>query len=315
MRVDFIVPCFNEEESVRAFYEEFSAVFDAAEVDWTLVMVDDGSKDATFDMLQKLSADPRVKVIQFSRNFGKEAAIYAGLSVADADYVGLIDADLQQLPSTALEMLSFLDMHDEYDCVAAYQAERHDGFLVSFLKRSFYKVFSRAARSNDVIPNASDFRVFRRSVAEAILLLPEYHRFSKGIFSWIGFNTYAYPYEPEERRAGESKWSIMSLFSYAFEGILSFSTSPLHFITVLGVATSTIAFIYALVIIIKTLVVGIDVPGYASTTALVLLLGGVQILSLGIIGEYLARLYIQEKNRPVYIIKTAINIEKATKCD
>jgi len=309
--VSFVVPCYNEQDNVLPFYEACSSAFaadDAAEP-WRLVMVDDGSSDATFERLSQLAAqDARVTVLSFSRNFGKEAAVYAGLNEArDSDYVCIIDADLQQLPSTALDMLRVLREHDDLDCVAAYQESRREGLLMGWAKRSFYKVFTRAARSQSVIENASDFRVFRREVTEALLSLTEYHRFSKGLFSWVGFKTYAYPYVPEERNSGSSKWSLRSLVRYAMEGILSFSTRPLHLVTVMGVCASFIALLYALVLIIKTLIVGIDVPGYASTTALVLIFGGLILLSLGIIGEYLARLYVQEKHRPVYIVRRTLN--------
>ena len=308
--VSFIVPCYNEQDNVLAFYEAFRQAFGAdGSIDWHLVMVDDGSRDATYERLSELAGrDGRVTVISFSRNFGKEAAIYAGLKESvDSDYVGIIDADLQQPPATALEMYNILVENPQYDCVAAYQETRHEGALMEFMKRSFYEVFARAARSNTVVANASDFRVFNRDMADAIVDLPEYHRFSKGIFSWVGFNTYAYPYEPSERNAGSTKWSFKSLMKYAIDGILSFSTGPLHLITGLGLFCSAAALVYALVLIDKTLVVGVDVPGYASNTALILLFGSVQLLAIGVIGEYLARLYEQEKQRPIYIVRRRLN--------
>ena len=308
--VSFVVPCYNEEDNVIPFYQAFCEAFSQdPEEDWRLVMVDDGSSDATYSRLAQLAKkDKRVTVLSFSRNFGKEAAVYAGLTEArESDYVGLIDADLQQLPSTALEMLRILESRDDIDCVAAYQESRKEGLLLGLAKRSFYKVFTRASRSQNVIENASDFRVFRREVTEALLSLPEYHRFSKGLFSWVGFNTFPYPYVPEDRNSGSTKWSVRSLINYAVEGILSFSTRPLHFVTVLGICASAIALLYAFGLVIKTLIVGIDVPGYASITALILIFGGLILLSLGIIGEYLARLYEQEKRRPVYIVRRRIN--------
>ena len=307
--VCFIVPCYNEQDNVIAFYDAFVEAFDAAAVDWRLVMVDDGSSDLTFERLSSLAeGDHRVTVLSFSRNFGKEAAIYAGLTEAsDADYVGIIDADLQQPPATALEMLRILMADEDCDCVAAYQENRREGAFLSFAKRSFYKIFARASRSQTVLENASDFRVFRSCVAKAILSMPEYHRFSKGIFSWVGFNTIAHPYTPDERNAGSTKWNFASLMAYAIEGILSFSTRPLHLVTGLGLTVSFLALVYAVVLILKTLIVGVDVPGYASSVALILLLGGAQLLAIGIIGEYLSRLYEQEKRRPVYIIRRGIN--------
>ena len=314
--VSFIVPCYNEQDNVRAFYDAFVLAFeDDSKLDWHLFMVDDGSSDQTLARLSDIARnDKRVTVISFSRNFGKEAAIYAGLNESrGSDIVGIIDADLQQPPETARQMLQILLENDDYDCVAAYQESRNEGFLMGVMKRSFYKVFSRAARSNQVVENASDFRIFRASVANAILSMPEYHRFSKGIFSWVGFNTYAFPYTPSERNAGSTKWSFKSLVNYAVEGILSFSTRPLHFVTVMGMVASAIALLYALILIAKTLIVGIDVPGYASNTALILIFGGLQLLATGIIGEYLARLYEQEKGRPVYIVGRKINEFKGAK--
>lgn len=308
--VSFIVPCYNEQDNVLAFYEAFQQAFDAdGAIDWRLVMVDDGSRDATYERLSELAArDARVTVISFSRNFGKEAAIYAGLQEStSSDYVGIIDADLQQPPATALEMYNILLENSQYDCVAAYQETRHEGAIMEFMKRSFYEVFARAARSNTVVANASDFRIFNRGVADAIVNLPEYHRFSKGIFSWVGFNTYAFPYEPSERNAGSTKWNFKSLMRYAIDGILSFSTGPLHLITGFGIFCSIAAAIYLLALIVKTLIVGVDVPGYASIVALILLFGSIQLLAIGVIGEYLARLYEQEKQRPIYIVRSRLN--------
>lgn len=309
MVVTFIVPCYNEQDNVELFHSSFADVFASCPIDWHLIMVDDGSSDDTFERLSTISRnDPRVTTISFSRNFGKEAAIYAGLnSSKTSDFVGIIDADLQQTPETALAMLRILLSDPSYDCVAAYQENREEGLIMNFFKRNFYKVFARASRSQSVVANASDFRIFRRSVADALLSMPEYHRFSKGLFSWVGFNTYAFPYTPEERNAGASKWSFTSLVKYAIEGILSFSTRPLHLVTILGLSSSVLALLYAVFLIVKTLVVGKDVPGYASVVALILLFGGAQLLSIGIIGEYLSRLYEQEKGRPVYLIRDVIN--------
>ena len=311
LRVSFVVPCFNEQDNIEAFHAEFARAFEGSAFEWRLVMVDDGSTDATWEKISSLAAtDARVSGLRFSRNFGKEAAIYAGLEecVDASDYMGIIDADLQQQPSVARDMLELLDSKPEVDCVAAYQEERREGALVSFLKKRFYSIFTSMTRSK-VVADASDFRVFRRSVGEAVLSMTEYHRFSKGIFAWVGFETEPYPYTPASRNAGDSKWSIGSLFRYAFEGILSFSTAPLTFIAGAGLVVSIGALIYAIVLIIRTLAFGIDVPGYASSVALILLLGGVQLFALGVIGEYLARAYIQGKERPVYILKSSVNCD------
>ena len=306
-RLDLIVPCYNEEANVVAFHQEFCQAFSDCAIPARLVMVDDGSKDATFAELRALAArDPRVTVIRFSRNFGKEAAIYAGLEHSDAEFVGIIDADLQQPPAVARAMLEKLVSDDELDCVAAYQEQRREGALMRFMKNRFYKVFAKASRT-DTVANASDFRVFRRKVADAILSMTEYHRFSKGIFAWIGFNTLPWPYTPDKRTAGESKWTFGSLLRYAFEGLMSFTTAPLHFITTLGFVVSIIAVLYALVLIVRTLILGIDLPGYASTLCFILLFGGGQFFAIGILGEYLGRAYIQGKRRPIYIVKDALN--------
>ncbi len=314
-RVDFIVPCYNEESNVAAFYDAFTCAFEGCSAEWRLVMVDDGSSDGTLAQLARIaSVDDRVAVIGFSRNFGKEAAIYAGLEHIDADYVGIIDADLQQPPSTARTMLERLISDNNIDCVAAFQEERKEGAFMSAVKGRFYRVFAKASRS-DTVANASDFRVFRRTVADALLSMPEYYRFSKGMFAWVGFNTLPWPYTPDERASGESKWTFGSLLGYALEGLLSFTTNPLHFITKVGIIVSIIAIIYTIAVIVRTLMLGIDLPGYASTLCLILLFGGGQFFAIGIIGEYLGRTYIQGKHRPIYIVKTRVNVSRPERND
>lgn len=304
--VSFIVPSFNEAPNLVAFYTEFSRVFSQSDYDWELIFVDDGSTDESFIILSDLSLkSPGITAIQFSRNFGKEAAIWAGLNTAKGDLVGIIDADLQQPPCDALAMVDLLVSNPEYDCVAAYQEKRNEGGISASIKNCFYKIMSKMC-SMDMIQNASDFRVFRRSVADAILSLPESQRFTKGIFAWIGFETLPYPYTPQDRVAGESKWSFRKLVAYAAEGILSFSTAPLKVATVLGLATSFFALIYCVAVLLRTLIFGIDVPGYATTIGVVLLLGGIQLMVLGAIGEYLARDYIQGKQRPIFIEKKRV---------
>lgn len=304
--VSFIVPSFNEAPNLVAFYTEFSRVFSRSDYDWELIFVDDGSTDESFKILSDLSLKlPGITAIQFSRNFGKEAAIWAGLNTAKGDLVGIIDADLQQPPCDALAMVDLLVSNPEYDCVAAYQEKRNEGGISASIKNCFYKIMSKMC-SMDMIQNASDFRVFRRSVADAILSLPESQRFTKGIFAWIGFETLPYPYTPQDRVAGESKWSFRKLVAYAAEGILSFSTAPLKVATVLGLVTSFFALIYCVAVLLRTLIFGIDVPGYATTIGVVLLLGGIQLMVLGAIGEYLARDYIQGKQRPIFIEKKRV---------
>lgn len=296
-----IVPCYNEQDNVPLFFQTFSETFDKTEFDYQIIFIDDGSQDETLARLRSIAESHlHVRVVSFSRNFGKESAVWAGLNNADGDYVAIIDADLQQQPQDLLNMVRILDKDDRYEVVAAYQEERIESPFVGFLKGCFYKVME-AMTTTPLINNASDFRVFRRVVADAILSLPEYHRFSKGIFSWIGFNTYAYPYVPSERNSGESKWSFIKLMKYAIEGLISFSTSPLRWATYLGSATSLVSFLYLLVVLVQKLCFGVDVPGYPTLVCLILLLGGIQLLVLGIFGEYMGRMYVQGKNRPLYI--------------
>ena len=313
MKLSLVVPCYNEEQNVSLFYNAVKNDFSSADFDYEIVFVNDGSKDATFKELQKLCAgDIPVKIVNFSRNFGKESAMYAGLKESEGDYVTIIDADLQQRPSIALDMVKMLDNEPEYDCVAAYQEERKESKLLVFFKNSFYKLINKFA-DTEFVQGASDFRTFRRPMVEAILSMDEYFRFSKGLFSWVGFNTKFIPYEVEERATGTSKWSFKKLFKYAMDGIFAFTTAPLRIATVVGLAASFLSMVYLVVVVIQKLFFGIPVAGYATMVALILLLGGIQLLALGIIGEYIARTYIQTKNRPIYIAKNVIKNHKYDK--
>ena len=299
--VTFIVPAYNEVDNVIPFYQEFSTVFSEASIPFELIYIDDGSSDGTRQKLKGLaSQNPYVLAISFSRNFGKEAAIWAGLQNAHGEVIGIIDADLQQSPKDALNMVKLLLSDDDFDIVAAFQAERHESALISFAKKRFYGIMGSLMKT-PVVADASDFRVFRRKVAEAILSLPEYDRFSKGIFSWVGFHTENYPYVPSDRRSGTSKWSVSSLFKYAFSGLISFSSSPLRLASYIGFVVSAIALIYFAIVVIQKLFFGISISGYATIVCLILLLGGVQLLFLGVAGEYIGRTYIQSKQRPIYI--------------
>ncbi len=309
--LSLIVPCFNEEGNVEAFYREAVQTFEEAHVSIELVFVDDGSRDATLACLREVAADADgrvpVQVISFSRNFGKESAIYAGMKAARGRTLCLIDADLQQPPALALSMFDYLRAHPDTDVVAAYQDVRNEGKVVAWLKRSFYKWFNRVTDHIEIPENMSDFRVFRRSVAEALLSLPESYRFSKGLFAWVGFRTHAVPYTPRERNAGTSKWTVLSLFRYAFSGMMAFSTWPLKVAKWIGAVVSIAAFFYLLyVIIVDYLIVGTGVPGYATLVSLVLLFGGIEMVVLGIMGDYMARDYIEEKRRPLYIVRERI---------
>lgn len=304
MKLSFVVPCYNEAENVAAFQAAVIKAFDGCGYDYEIVFVDDGSNDATFHELRKLHSKEfcPVKVISFSRNFGKEAALFAGLKHVTGDYVSLIDADLQQNPAIVRQMVDILENHEEYDVVAAYQDRRNEGKVLSFFKKSFYSIINKLSDIT-MKSDASDFRTFRRSVAESIVRMGECHRFSKGIFAWIGYNTYFIPYIAQPRVAGKSKWSFWKLLNYAVEGIIGYSTKPLRIATFLGSFTAFAALIYLVIVVLQKLIIGIDIPGYATIIVLILLLGGMQLFCIGIIGEYVGRTFEQSKDRPIYIAK------------
>ena len=310
MKLSLIVPCYNEADNVARFRDAVVSTFGACGYDYEIIFIDDGSTDATMHNLRKLHAEHkcRTKVISLSRNFGKEAALYAGLSHASGDYISLIDADLQQQPEIVAQMVNILDNNPSTDVVAAYQDRRREGKVLSFFKKSFYFTINKLS-SVKLHPDASDFRTFRRSVAESILSLGESHRFSKGIFSWVGYQTEFIPYVPCERIAGKTKWSFRKLTNYAIEGIVGFSTAPLRFAVYLGIITALCAALYLLVVIIQKLFWGIDVPGYATIITLILFLGSMQLLCIGIIGEYVGKTFEQSKQRPVYIAKEILEDE------
>ncbi len=311
MKLSLVVPCYNEAENVAMFQDAVIQAFDGCGYDYEIVFVDDGSRDATLFNLKKLYTQQScpIKVVSFSRNFGKEAGIYAGMEHADGEYISLIDADLQQRPEIVRDMVRILDESPEYDVVAAYQDRRGEGKILSFFKKSFYAVINKLSNVK-LKADASDFRTFRRSVRDHILELNEYHRFSKGIFAWVGFNTHYIPYTACERVAGETKWSFRKLMNYAIEGIIGYSTAPLRFATYLGCFTAMAAFVYLLITVLQKLIVGIDVPGYATIIVLILLLGSMQLLCIGIIGEYVGRTFEQSKQRPVYIAKEVLDYTK-----
>ena len=304
MKLSLIVPCFNEAENVAAFQDAVIGAFDGCDYDYEIVFIDDGSKDTTLHNLKKLYAAQKcpVKVVSFSRNFGKEAGLYAGLQHAGGEYLCLIDADLQQRPEIVRDMVKILDEKPNVDVVAAYQDRRGEGKVLSFFKKSFYAIINKLSKVQ-LQPDASDFRCFRRSVAESILQLTEYHRFSKGIFAWVGYETEFIPYTACERLNGTTKWNFWKLLNYAIEGIIGFSTAPLRLATCLGGFTAFISMVYLIVVVLQKLIWGIDVPGYATIIVLILLLGGIQLVCIGIIGEYVGRIFEQSKDRPVYIAK------------
>lgn len=311
MKLSLIVPCYNEAENVANFQNAVMQAFDNCGYDYEIVYIDDGSTDSTLAELRKLFKAQvcPVKVVSFSRNFGKEAGLYAGLQHATGEYISLIDADLQQRPEIVRDMVEILDTKPEYDIVAAYQDRRGEGKILSFFKKSFYKLSNRLTNIN-LKADASDFRTFRRRVAESILSLKEYHRFSKGIFAWVGYNTCFIPYTACERAAGVTKWSFRKLFNYAIDGIIGYSTTPLRISTLLGSLTAVAALIYLIIVILQKLISGIDIPGYATQIVLILFLGSMQLFCIGIIGEYVGRIFEQSKDRPIYIAKEVLDNEK-----
>ena len=311
MKLSLVVPCYNEAENVRLFQEAVIEAFKDTVSDFEIVYVDDGSKDATLHNLRKLHSEQAcpVKVISFSRNFGKEAALFAGLERADGEYICFIDADLQQRPETVLDMVRILDEEPKYDVVSAYQDHRIEGKVLSFFKKCFYAIINKLSKVS-IQSDASDFRVFRRSVRDSILQLHEFHRFSKGIFAWVGYDTCYIPYTACERAHGTTKWSFWKLLNYAVEGIIGYSTAPLRLATILGTFSGIAAVLYLIWVILEKLIWGIEVPGYATIIVLILFFGCVQLFCIGIIGEYVGRTFEQTKDRPIYITKEYLDIKQ-----
>lgn len=298
MKLSIVVPCYNEEGNVELFYDEIYKIFKNKKITYEVIFVNDGSRDRTILKLNSLLSleKQNMKVINFSRNFGKEAAMYAGLKESSGDLVTIIDADLQQRPEIILQMIDILETKPEYDSVAAYQEERREGAVLSFFKKSFYKIINGVS-SVRFVQGASDFRTFRRNVVDAILEVGEYNRFSKGIFSFVGFNTYYMPYKVEQRNSGNTSWSFVKLFNYAIEGIVGFTTSPLRISFILSFMLLIISFLCFICFLIS----GIDALSFL--VVMLLFLMGLQFAVLGIIGEYLSKTYLETKNRPIYIVK------------
>lgn len=311
MKLSLVIPCYNEEGNVQKFVEVISQTFKNKIFNYELIFINDGSQDDTLNKLKELcnNSDQNIKIINFSRNFGKEAGMYAGLKEAKGDYITIIDADLQQDPNYVLKMVKILDEHEEYDSVVAYQDRRKESGVLTFFKDTFYKIINRLSEVEFVM-GASDFRTFRRSMVNSILDMKEYYRFSKGIFSWVGFNNYYMSYDVHNRLSGTTKWSFWKLFKYAIDGIVSFTTAPLRLATILGLIVSLLSLIYLIIVIIQKLFFSIEIEGYATIVTSILFLGGIQLLCIGIIGEYLGRTYVETKNRPLYIIREVIDNQK-----
>lgn len=301
-KISIVVPCYNEEKNINNFYEEIIKTLEKVKENYSyeIIFVNDGSNDQTEIEVKKVrKTDKNVILISFSRNFGKEAAIYAGLNNATGDLVALIDADLQHPPVTILEMIK--GINEGYDVVATKRKNRKgEPVIKSVFSKLFYKMMRMFI---PIEKNVQDFRLMKKEVVDAILSLKEYNRFSKGIFTWVGFNIKYIEIENIERKAGKTKWSFKKLFSYAIEGITSFTTAPLKVSTLMGFCISIIAIISTIVIILQTLIYGKDVPGYASIITAILFMGGVQLISIGILSEYISKMYLEIKKRPKYIIK------------
>ena len=302
--ISIVVPCYNEEASLPLFYREITRV--AAEMDYAdfeFVFIDDGSEDNTLPTLRRLAAaDRRVRFVSFSRNFGKEAGMLAGLEAATGDYIALMDADLQDPPALLPELYKAVT-EEGYDCAATRRTTREgEPPIRSFCARMFYKIINKISDA-DIVDGARDYRLMRRSMVDAILSLREYNRFSKGIFGWVGFKTKWVPYVNVERVAGETKWSFRKLFRYSLEGIVAFSTVPLALASVLGVLVCLAAFVFVVVVLVKTLAFGDPVGGWPSMMCVILFLGGVQLLCIGILGQYLSKTYLEAKRRPVYLVR------------
>ncbi len=311
MKFSLIIPCFNEARNLSAFLASATSCLDAEDgLVYELVFVNDGSSDDTSKVLKQVIEDYRaggtgradIVVVELSRNFGKEAALQAGLERATGDCIGFIDADMQQDPHVALSMYRYLAEHPDTDCVAAVQEERKETLPLRMCKNLFYRVFNGMSDTR-IIADVSDFRVFRRSVAEALLSMHEQFRFSKGLFAWVGFNTHVMPYQVHERLSGESKWTLRKLVSYGWNGVLAFSTWPLKVVMCVGVVLALVTLFFFGWDLFEKIAYNYDISVTQLLVYVVLLMGGIQMFVLGILGEYMARAYIEAKQRPIYIAR------------
>lgn len=301
-KLSLVIPCFNEAQALPMFYQEATKVLTAMDCEYELLFVDDGSSDSTLStMIDLAEKNDRVYYLSFSRNFGKEAAIYAGLCNVNGDYVAVMDADMQDPPSLLPEMLKILK-EGEYDSVATRRVDRTgEPFIRSWFARRFYQFINKVSDA-DIIDGARDFRMMKRELADAIVSMEEYNRFSKGIFGWIGFRTYWLPYENVERVAGETKWDFWKLFQYAIDGIINFSEVPLNIASWFGVIMTLVSFVVLLFIIVRRVCFGDPVAGWASLICVIVFIGGIQLFCMGIMGQYIAKIYTESKRRPHYII-------------
>ncbi len=305
MDLSIVIPCYNEIGSLKLLLESVEHAFAGQGVSYELVFVNDGSSDGTSKYLAEAPMPPscsRSVLVDFSRNFGKEAALFAGLEHADADHVAFMDSDMQQPPAVLLNMYRTLIADPEADCVAAFQEQRRESEAMSFFKKCFYRFFNKVANI-DLVPDASDFRVFKREVADALLSMPEYFRFTKGMFAWVGFNTVPYPYTPAPRAAGETKWNFGKLMRYGVDGMVAFTTFPLKVASVLGSVAALVGVLLVIWVVVEFFITSTMPSGYPTVVCLILIFGGLILGALGVIGEYIARIYIETKRRPMYIAK------------
>lgn len=312
MLISIIVPCYNEQDALPIFYSETTKVLETMNCDYEFILVNDGSRDNTLPVMKELaSKDPHVLFYSLSRNFGKESAMYAGLCNARGDYVAVMDADLQDPPSLLPEMVKTLES-GAYDCVATRRVDRTgEPPIRSWFARRFYSLINRISDA-DIVDGARDFRLMTKDMKDAVLSIGEYNRFSKGIFGWVGFKTCWLPYENIERVAGETKWNFWKLFKYAIDGIINFSNAPLSIASWFGMLMTCLSFLFMILIVVRRLIWGDPVAGWASTICVIIFIGGLQLFCLGIIGQYLAKTYMESKHRPHYIISET-NAENAQK--
>lgn len=306
MKISLIVPCYNEQDALPIFYEEVIKVIDKMQCEYEIIFVNDGSKDKTLEILKKFSKkNENVTYLSFSRNFGKEAAMYAGFCNVGGDYIAVMDADMQDPPSLLPEMVKLLESED-YDSVATRRVSR-DGEppIRSWFARKFYQLINKISDA-DIVDGARDFRLMKREMVESIVAMGEYNRFSKGIFGWIGFKTYWLPFKNVERVAGETKWNFWKLFKYAIDGIVNFSEAPLSIASWTGIGMAFVSFIIMLIImliiIVRRLCFGDPVAGWASTMCVIIFIGAIQLFCMGIMGQYIAKTYNETKHRPHYIV-------------
>ena len=309
-KISLVVPCYNEQEVIKLFYAEIQKIKkDFKNVEFEIIFVNDGSKDKTLDLMRELSKNDDVRYVSFSRNFGKEAAMYAGLEASTGDYVAIMDADLQDPPALLKEMYEILES-GEYDSVATRRVTRKgEPIIRSFFARLYYKIINKISKT-EIVDGARDFRLMTRQMVNSVLSLKEYNRFSKGIFSWVGYRTKWLEYENVERAAGETKWSFWKLFLYSLESIVAFSTVPLSIASVMGILFCFVAFIIIIFIIVRTLMYGDPTSGWPSMVCIMFFIGGVQLLCLGIMGQYLSKTYLEVKKRPIYIVQETEKDEK-----